>query len=61
MHDIYHMNLYNVRHVCKITYTPYGIKYTTCASQLRHTYQSLTTTRKCMLYAGGLIVKITMS
>ena len=47
-----------VRHVCKITYTPYGIKYTVCSSQLRHTYQSLTTTRKCMLVRRGLTVKL---
>ena len=50
-----------VRHVCKITYAPYGIKYTLYSSQLRHTYRSLTTTRKYMHGVGGLTIKIAMS
>ena len=58
-----HMYLYDVRHVCKITYInhmilTYNIDIV-CVSQLRHTYQSHLCA--CMHGAGGLTVKIAMS
>ena len=55
MYHTCHVYLYDVSHLCKITYKPYGINiHVIGVSQLRHTYQSHSCA--CMHVAGGLTV-----